>query len=214
MPIWTHVATSLKFAINNIDTGNDKQHVLEFGTGGGRSIKYIRAMLREKTPKGDIKKNLDIFGFDSHIGLPEDWTTEISSIPLVQYKEALAVSSRERDSLLKEYDQLNIKFYCGWFKDTLPEYINIAKNIALLHIDCDIYSSTIEVLYSLNQFIVSGTIIVFDEWIYNYNEVFNDHEQKAFYEWVEDKNRKFEFLEVPKLENLDTIEQKTIKILK
>ena len=54
MPIWTHVATNLKFAINNIDTGNDKQHVLEFGTGGGRSIKYIRAMLRGKNVMDDI----------------------------------------------------------------------------------------------------------------------------------------------------------------
>jgi hypothetical protein len=38
-----------------------------------------------------------------------------------------------------------------------------------------------------------GTIICFDEWYYNGNDILENrqHEQKCFYEWVKDKDRNF-----------------------
>ena len=38
-----------------------------------------------------------------------------------------------------------------------------------------------------------GTIIVFDEWVYNHSKYYDDHEAKAFFEWVAEKNRTYEF---------------------
>ena len=65
-------------------------------------------------------------------------------------------------------------------------------------------------LYELNKYIVPGTIIVFDEWYYNHKDIEanRQHEQKAFYEWVKDKNR--EFIAYPEIEE----ERKIIKITK
>ena len=87
--------------------------------------------------------------------------------------------------------------------------MKIAKPIALLHVDCDLYSSTKDVLYSLNDYIKENTIIVFDEWYYNNNPKYNDHEQKCFYEWVKDFNREFEFIP----HNYGNNEQQIVKII-
>ena len=51
----------------------------------------------------------------------------------------------------------------GWVKDTLhPDHCNI-KNIALLRVDVDAYSATLEVLEYLYDKVVSGGFIIFDD---------------------------------------------------
>ena len=77
-----------------------------------------------------------------------------------------------------------LNFIKVFLNETLPDYLKIAQNIAFLHMDADLYSSTKEVLLAINEFIVPGTVIVFDEWIYNHNNYYDDHEAKAFFEWV------------------------------
>jgi len=163
---------TLNTAINLIN--KDHKHILEFGVHFGGTIAQIRR---------SVPVDYQVFGFDSFIGLPEDWTgthhkvgamTTNGSIPKVE----------------------NVTFYKGWFKDTIPEYLKIAKPISLLHIDCDLYSSTIDVLYGLKDFILPSTILVFDEWYYNHHDIIENrqHEQKAFFEWSKDLNIKYEIL--------------------
>jgi hypothetical protein len=56
----------------------------------------------------------------------------------------------------------------GWFDQTLPKFqqTRLGKNpIALLHVDCDLYSSTVTILNNLKDNIVPGTVIVFDEYM-------------------------------------------------
>lgn len=153
----------------------EKKHILEFGMYEGRSIKQIRSQFDD---------TYQIFGFDSFQGLPIDW---------------------EGTTLKKGYFSTNgvipsisgVTIFPGWFKDTLPEYLKIAKPIALLHIDCDLYESTKEVLYALTKYIVKDTIIVFDEWYFNHRDIPENRtgEQKAFYEWANDKNIYFAVLD-------------------
>jgi hypothetical protein len=124
-----------------------------------------------------------VFGFDSFAGLPEPWIDKNG-------KEVVPPGYFSTDGEVPQID--GVKFYVGWFSDTLPEYLKTAQPIALLHIDSDIYSSAKEVLWTLNDYIVNGTIIVFDEWFYKHDPEFNDHEEKAFNEWVSKFNRKCE----------------------
>ena len=152
---------------------NDYKHVLEFGVFEGRTI----SKLREKLPL-DYK----IFGFDSFEGLPEDWKGTVCN------KGFFSTNG-------KIPDVKDVTFYKGWFDNTLPEYLKIAENISLLHVDCDLYSSTKTIFNSLHAYIKTGTIIVFDEWIYNNSPRFNDHEQKAFYEYVNEFNVKFKLID-------------------
>jgi len=102
----------------------------------------------------------------------------------------------------------NVTFYKGLFTETIPTYKQIAEPFALLHVDCDLYSSTIDVLYGLKDYIMPGTVIVFDEWYYNHKDIPANrlHEQKAFLEWTSEFN-------IPYIEyNLIEDERKIVKI--
>jgi len=61
-----------------------------------------------------------------------------------------------------------IKVYKGWYKDTLN---SISDNIkfAFVHMDCDLYESTYDVLYYLldKQLLSEGATILFDNWFCN-----------------------------------------------
>ncbi len=174
-------------------------HVLEFGVAQGDSLRYIR-----ENTHPDYK----IFGFDSFEGLPEDWIgTECK-------KGCFSTEG-------KIPDINDVTFYKGWFEDSINKYIDDgAKPISLLHVDCDLYSSTKTILDSLIQFIGPNTIIVFDEWYYNCNYKCNDGEQKAFFEWVLKNEISFKFI-VPNLvyysddiiNNTHAMNQKAIKII-
>jgi len=153
--------------------------VLEFGTAGGGSISMIRSKLSDK---------YKLYGFDTFEGLPEDWTNTTTNKVLIP-KGSFSVSGNIPNIP-------DVKFYKGLFTDTIPVYMkDNRKPIALIHMDCDLYSSTKEVLTSLNSYIVSGTIIVFDEYTYRDNHGINyDHEALAFTEWLKEYNREYEII--------------------
>ena len=155
--------------------------VVEFGIFRGKTVNQLRNSFDETIP---------LYGFDSFDGLPEDWTgTTLKAGDLSTKGEIPYISG--------------VKIYDGWFEDTIKEYMKVANPIKLLHIDSDLYSSAITVLYNLKEFIVSGTIIVFDEWVYNHKDIEENrqHEQKAFYEWVKDFDIEYEL--IPRMDGPD-----------
>jgi hypothetical protein len=118
--------------------------VLEFGVATGRTLNQFAHWLPNKP----------IHGFDGFVGLPEDWTSRMrkgffarSTLPRVRH---------------------NCQLWVGWFDQTLPKFkekIQLTRPIALLHVDCDLYSSTVTILNSLKDNIVPGTVIIFDEYM-------------------------------------------------
>jgi predicted O-methyltransferase YrrM len=110
-----------------------------------------------------------IYGFDSFQGLPEDWRTGFE-------KGAFA---QGLPSVLS-----NVELIVGLFKDTLPDFLaqeGETSSISLIHIDCDLYGSTKDVLTECGPFLNKGTIIVFDEyfnypgWQQNEFQAFQEH---------------------------------------
>jgi len=188
--------THLEKAAELIDS--NLKHVLEFGVFEGKTISVLRKKLDE---------SFKLFGFDSFEGLPEDWVCEDGSVA------GYGVCRKGYFSTDGNIPQVeDVTFFKGWFENTIGNYLEIAKPIALLHVDCDLYSSTKTVLYNLNDFIVPNTIIVFDEWIFNGSgDQHSNHEQKCFYEWVKDFNREYEFVDHY---FQDGDEQKIVKIIK
>lgn len=178
---------SIQYASTLVNS--EYNHAIEFGVAEGRTIKMMRESLNE---------NYKVFGFDSFFGLPEDW------VGTHQVKGDFSTNG-----VVPEIE--NVKFFKGWFEDTIPEYLKEASTIGLLHVDCDLYSSTKTIFKYLHTYIKSGTIIVFDEWCYNFNESFNDHEQKAFYEYVEEHDVKYEF--IPFSDPEKGCERRIVKIL-
>jgi hypothetical protein len=62
----------------------------------------------------------------------------------------------------------NVFFHKGLFSDTLPPFLNDLGDeayVAYANIDCDLYTSTLDILEALHGRIVVGTILVFDEYI-------------------------------------------------
>ena len=142
---------------------------LEFGVAGGRTLDII-------------SKDHHAVGFDSFEGLPEDWRDGFPKgmfagpVPAIQ----------------------NAEVVIGWFEDTLPKWITLNRdrlsNLELIHVDCDLYSSTVTVLENLKPWIKSGLYIVFDE--YHSYPGWREHEAKAWEEFVMRHNIKYEIIGV------------------
>ena len=143
---------------------------MEFGVGAGTTISFI----------SDNKPDTEIFGFDSFWGLPDDWDISDNRV----YKKA----HYSRNGVAPEISRKNIKLIKGLFDQSLPEFSSLMKGrqASFIHIDCDLYSSTRQVLDILhaNSMIRSGTVILFDEF-YNYQN-FRQHEYKAFLDFIEE----------------------------
>lgn len=157
---------------------------LEFGTYDGRSINPI-SMYTEKM----------VYGFDSFIGLPEDW------VGRGQTKGTFDLGADDPNFTLNgltfDLDSLkvrpNVTFIKGWFDDTLPEFMEKHdKPISFIHLDSDIYSSAKCVFENTAKNIKNGCIIVFDE-LLSY-PAFEIHEWKAWWEFVEKYQIEFEWI--------------------
>jgi hypothetical protein len=120
-----------------------------------------------------------VYGFDGFVGLPEDWTSRMR-------KGFFA-----RRSL--PWVRNNCHLVIGLFDRTLPQWVKANHQpVALLHVDCDLYSSTVTILHNLRHQIVSGTVIVFDEYI-NYPGWQLD-EFRAWQEYVKKHNIRYEYI--------------------
>ena len=141
---------------------------LEFGVAGGKSIRKIAARAPGK-----------VHGFDSFEGLPEAW----GSNPIGKF---------DQKGHLPETPS-NVELHEGWFNETLPPFLAAnSDDIAFLHIDCDLYSSTKTVFEQCRERLQPGTVILFDEY-FNYPH-WTEHEHKAFVEFAEEIGVTYEYI--------------------
>jgi len=127
---------------------------LEFGVAKGKSIQYLDILIRKKfLPKN--KDTISIHGFDSFVGLQEDWAGSIGAL-----KGAFTLGG-EMPKVPK-----TIRLHKGYFEQTLPPFLaQQEKPISFIHLDADTYKST---KYVLNQTVSRfrvGTILIFDEYL-------------------------------------------------
>lgn len=109
--------------------------------------------------------NRKVYVLDSFDGLPlpENKYPADKNSKLHEWSE-LNVSLNEVKKNFKSYDLLddNVVFVKGYFKDTTP---NIDVNsLALLRLDGDMYSSTIECLENLYDKVIKGGYIIIDDY--------------------------------------------------
>jgi hypothetical protein len=128
---------------------------VEFGVASGRTISHM-AGLTSST----------LYGFDSFEGLPEAWR-----------------SGFDKGAFARNLPPVpgNVELIKGWFDETLPKFLaEHPEPLALLHVDCDLYSSTKTIFDLLGSRLRPGSVIVFDEY-WNYPG-WKLHEYKAFEE--------------------------------
>lgn len=144
--------------------------VLEFGVAKGASLRNLATQTARQ-----------VHGFDSFGGLPEDWAGT---------KEK-AGAFTQRGKLPKVPP--NAVLHPGWFDQTLPPFLAAHTSpAAFIHVDCDIYTSTQTIFSALQQRIVPGTVILFDEY-FNYPG-WRAHEYKAFQEFIREAGLSYEYI--------------------
>jgi len=143
----------------------------EFGVGCGRSSRKIAELLDDDG---------QFFLFDSWQGIPDEWVLSPSK------------SHRPGSWKFPKLKTLDNRMVItdGWFEDTLP--YAFPEQLGFVNLDCDVYSSTRQVLYGCDPFLREGSLLVFDELIgYRY---FEDHEWRAVEEWQRDTGKNVEWL--------------------
>lgn len=162
-------------------------HYLEFGVAGGTSFRWWISANQHPGSR--------FFGFDTFEGLPEDWH--------FFKKGAFSFDT----PLLEDARGTFIK---GLFQDTVYKFLdNYRANIdspgatRVLHLDADLYSSTLFALTMLAPFLRNGDILLFDE--------FNipNHEFAAWNDFVRSYYIKYEVIG-----SVNNFYQTAIKVIK
>ncbi len=132
---------------------------LEFGVFEGRTINVLAGLTTHT-----------VHGFDSFEGLPVRWGAHFPAGRFTLGGRLPKVAA-------------NVRLWPGWFSETIPPFLRECggSSIALLHVDCDLYSSALVVLRGLCRHLAPGSVIVFDEFITAYPE----DESRAFREFRE-----------------------------
>jgi len=143
--------------------------IAEFGVRNGHTINLLATLFPDRV----------LYGFDSFKGIPEGWNNE----PAGSYTTGGRLPKVAP----------NVTLVDGWFDATLPGFAReLTEPLALLNIDCDIYSSTKTIFDALGSHIDVGTVIIFDEYINN--KTWREDEFKAFQEWVVANKVVYEYL--------------------
>ena len=138
------------------DLGDTPIAYWEFGVHRGRSIEWW------VNHNGHV--NSTFIGFDSFLGLPEDWNSQSR------------VGTFSTQGSIPNISDTRCAFVRGWFHETLPGWIEqlVPSQRKVVHLDADLYRSTILVLLYLAPKLKAGDVLIFDE--------FQDsaHEYRAF----------------------------------
>lgn len=156
----------LDSALRQVDIAG---HYLEFGVYKGGTIRFIAEQAGASQA---------VHGFDSFRGLQEAWSGDRFAFDA-------------HGSLPKV--PANVTLHPGFFADSLPAWLEQHSGpAAFIHIDSDLYESARCVFELLQDRIVPGTVIVFDEY-FNYPN-WQAHEFRAFQELVSRCGVEYEYL--------------------
>lgn len=141
-----------------LETEQPQGWAIEFGVYTGQSLRLIA-------------DHMPVIGLDSFEGLPEDWRPGFGKGKF-HYPGTLALPFHSRAMIVP-----------GLFKDSLPWLLERGLPwLGLVHIDCDLYSSTVTALDAVLPYIGAETFIVFDE--FHGYPGHEEHEMKAWEEFV------------------------------
>lgn len=119
---------------------------LEFGVFKGEATRHWSKLL--KNPESQLH------GFDSFEGLPEDWH---------EVKAVLGKGHFSTDGAIPVIDDPRVRFFKGWFNETLLNYQVPDHDVLVIIFDADLYSSTKCIFDHLGAYISPGSYLYFDE---------------------------------------------------
>jgi hypothetical protein len=141
--------------------------VAEFGVASGVSFLSFARCLEIHERGYDHKERRRLHGFDSFDGLPELAAQDRS--PQVKNGEMRRGGFHVPNEYAGLFEYVRNNPHCtlhqGWFEDTIPRFLDDHPHVAfaLVHVDCDLYESTREVLARVWEHVSPGGTLVFDE---------------------------------------------------
>ncbi len=162
-----------RYGLYEYVVGKEKLHepitYLEFGVSEGESFRWWVSHI----PNGRSR----FYGFDTFTGLPEDWG-------------GFSAGEMSTGSRAPRFKDKRARFIKGLFQDTLPVFLRThkMKGRKVIHLDADLYSSTLYVLTTIAPFLRPGDILFFDEF------TVPRHEFLAFTDFVHSYYLQFELL--------------------
>ena len=138
--------------------------VVEAGTYKGAS--FIRfASYREMLESQESRK---LISFDMFGNFPEEKSQVMDKefIEKFQSEGGGGISCEELQTVMERKGYCNFELIQGNVLETIPEYVEKKPQlrICLLHIDVDVYDATLCCLSNLYDRVVSGGLIVFDDY--------------------------------------------------
>lgn len=169
VPVFTHHKRESLWDYCLEQIGESPIDYLEFGVFDGYSIDYWRKKNKHQKSR--------FFGFDTFRGLPEDWKKSVSAGHFDMMGDAPKINDNR------------VSFVAGLFQETLPKFLVDYEPISqlVIHIDSDLYSSSLFVLTKLDEIMKPGTIILFDEFEFK-------GEFASFYDYVRSYYRNYQIL--------------------
>ncbi|MBX9686102.1 MAG: TylF/MycF family methyltransferase [Candidatus Obscuribacterales bacterium] len=154
--------------------------IAEFGTCEGRTAAWLADAISSceayygPQKQSAIDARFDpkrLYLFDSFEGLPDAVSTVDLQCPHVQTgvwgaATSKALNAPQLRSLCEKFmPGERIEIIEGWYSESMKHFAATTK-FSLLHIDCDLYQSTMEVLDVLfdKELIAEGAAILFDDW--------------------------------------------------
>ena len=143
-----------EYVIGKMALDQEPVDYIEFGVSAGHSIRWWVERINHP--------GSNFYGFDTFEGLPENWGT---------FRKGDMVSN------IPQIDDHRVHFFKGLFQDTVPSFVrekDLNQRKKIIHLDADLFSSTLYALTSLAPCLKAGDILFFDE--------FNvpSHEFRAF----------------------------------
>ena len=125
--------------LNSETLNNGPVDYLEFGVFEGYTLK--------KWVEINTNPSSRFFGFDSFKGLPETWKVFTTSLPVGEFDVGGEVP---------DIKDGRVSFVKGYFQDSIDGFLKnySPQNRMVIHMDADLYTSTLYVLTSLNHLIV------------------------------------------------------------
>lgn len=146
---------------------------VEFGVAGGAGCRLFGKFL--------AAKGKHMHGFDSFVGLQEDWTGRHNGLGEGAFTQA---------GKLPDVPE-NVTLVPGWVQDTLPGYLDDTGDapFSFIHMDMDTYTPTLFALEQVKPRLKPGSVILFDE-LYGYPG-WRHHEYKALEEVLDRDDYRF-----------------------
>ncbi len=126
------------------------------------------------------------FAFDSFDGLPEPEGIDVGSARFFAGRYDCSEQSFRGILEKNGVDLAQVTTIPGFYDASLTSQVKVEYQIeqaAVVMVDCDLYESTRYVLDFVTDLLVSGSIIIFDDW-FNFHASPELGEQKACSEWL------------------------------